>query len=104
VFVGIRGSVVALHPETGHVVWSVALPKGGTLVPILRAGKRLYALSGGEATCLDARTGEVLWHNPLKGFGRGFACFAQNDEVAAAAAAIAAAQAAAAAASASSAS
>ena len=55
----------------------------------------LFAASGGEVSCLDARTGDVVWHNPLKGFGRGLACFAHDDEIGAAAAAIAAAQAAA---------
>jgi hypothetical protein len=39
----------------------------------------------------------LLWHNPLTGLGRGFACFARDDEFAVAAAAYAAAQAAAAA-------
>jgi outer membrane protein assembly factor BamB len=97
VYVGIKGHVVALHPETGHTVWTVQLPKGMTFVPILRDGKHLYAASGGEITCLDARSGEVLWHNPLKGLGRGFASFSSDGSIHAAAAAIAAAQAAAAA-------
>jgi outer membrane protein assembly factor BamB len=34
-------------------------------------GNRVFALSQGEAYCLDAGTGTILWHNPLKGFGLG---------------------------------
>jgi outer membrane protein assembly factor BamB len=97
VYVGIKGHVVAVHPETGHTVWSVQLPKGQTFVPLLRDGRHLYAASGGELSCIDSRTGQVLWHNPLKGLGRGFACFAADGSIHAAAAAIAAMQSAAAA-------
>ena len=36
----------------------------------------------GEIFCLDPLTGDGMWHNPLKGFGRGLATIAtsQNPE------------------------
>jgi outer membrane protein assembly factor BamB len=32
----------------------------------------------GEVFCLDPLTGNALWHNPLKGFGRGLATIASE--------------------------
>ena len=95
-FVGIHGAVVALRRATGEIAWSTPLPAGSTLVPIVTDARRLYAVSGGEVTCLDPRTGEILWHNPLKGYGTGFAMFAQDVQAAVPSAAAYAAQAAAA--------
>ena len=40
----------------------------------------------GEVFCLDATTGDVRWHNKLKGFGTGIVCFGTSTEVSAAAA------------------
>jgi outer membrane protein assembly factor BamB len=71
---------------------------------VLDDGKVL-ATSRGEIFCLDAMSGRVLWHNPLKGFGRGLATMTternpgegtwpvlaekhRNDEAAAAASAV----------------
>jgi outer membrane protein assembly factor BamB len=96
-FVGIKGCVVALRRSDGEVVWSSKLRAGTTLVPIVMDARSLYAISGGEVTCLDPATGDTVWHNELKGYGTGFASFAQDvHAVVPAAAAVAAAQAAAA--------
>jgi len=100
VYVGIRGSVVALQRDNGAIAWSTALPKGRSLVPIVVQDDRLLAVSGGELSCLEAASGRLIWHNPLKGYGMGFAMLAGAQDPGAVAA-IAAAQAAAAAASAS---
>ena len=75
-YVGIKGSVVALQKSDGKIAWSVRLPKGSSFVPIVQQGERLYAASSGEVSCLDAASGKVLWHNPLKGFGSGYASLA----------------------------
>lgn len=88
-YVGIKGRVVALDRATGDIVWSTTLVSGTTLVPLVMDGRRLFALSGGEVTCLDPATGDVLWHNGLKGYGSGFATFAQDPAVISAAAAAA---------------
>ena len=73
IYVGIRGSVVAVRKPGGEIAWSTRLRKGSSLVPILVEGNRLYAVSGGELSCLDASSGKLVWHNPLRGFGMGFA-------------------------------
>lgn len=75
VFVGVKKSVVALHKDTGQIVWETKLGGGmGTgFVLVLPDGDRLYAHAGGEVHCLDAATGRVFWNNPLSGFGYGFA-------------------------------
>ncbi|HET6204514.1 MAG TPA: PQQ-binding-like beta-propeller repeat protein [Planctomycetota bacterium] len=94
-FVGIKGSVVALHKATGEVAWSIKLRQGASYVPILAEGGFVFALSGGEVTCLSAADGKPVWHNELKGFGRGHSLLAgaQNAGVAPAAAAAEEAQA-----------
>jgi outer membrane protein assembly factor BamB len=99
VYLGIRGCVVALDQESGQIAWSAELHRGSSFVPIVVEGSRVFAASGGEVTCLDATTGALLWHNPLKGFGMGYAMLAgaSNQGVASA---VAAAEAAAAGASA----
>ena len=75
-YVGIKGCVVAVAKDTGEVAWMHRLRKGSSFVPIVREGPHLYALSGGELTCLDAKSGDPVWHNPLKGLGTGYATLA----------------------------
>lgn len=75
-YVGIRGGVLALKKGDGTVVWSTKMRRGSSFVPIVHEGDRIYASSGGEVCCLDAATGAMLWHNPLKGFGTGYAALA----------------------------
>ena len=70
IYVGIKGTVLALDRSSGVVVWQTGL-SGGTFVNLADDGDRVYALSQGEAFCLDARDGRILWKNPLKGFGLG---------------------------------
>ena len=75
VFVGIGRSVVALNRATGEQVWATRL-KGYDFVNVVLEGGRIFATCWGEISCLDALTGDVLWHNPLKGFGTGLATIA----------------------------
>ena len=70
VFVGIRGSVVALDKNSGGRVWETKL-KGGNFVTLLVDGDQVLAGAHGEIFCLDAVTGQVLWHDGLKGYGFG---------------------------------
>jgi outer membrane protein assembly factor BamB len=85
-YVGIKGRVVALDHESGEIAWSVELHRGMSFVPVVVAGSRVFASSGGEVTCLDAATGAILWHNPLKGYGVGYAMLAGAPDPAIAAA------------------
>jgi len=89
VFVGIKGSVVALRRDSGEVAWSIKLRKGASFVPLIVEEGRVYAISGGEVTCLSAADGSPLWHNPLTGFGRGHAVIAGAPSAGAIAAAVA---------------
>jgi outer membrane protein assembly factor BamB len=75
-YVGIKGTVLALRKHDGVIAWSTKLYRGSSFVPIIQEGDRLYAASGGEVTCLDAATGTVLWNNPLKGYGTSYAALA----------------------------
>jgi outer membrane protein assembly factor BamB len=75
VFVGIKGSVVALNRATGEQVWATRL-KGYDFVNVVLDGEDLFATTAGEIFCLDPLARDALWHNPLKGFGTGLATMA----------------------------
>lgn len=75
VFIGIKGSVIALNRSTGEQVWATHL-KGASFVNVVLDGRTVLASCYGEIFCLDALNGDALWHNPLKGFGLGLATIA----------------------------
>ncbi len=70
IFVGLNGYVLALHRESGEIVWSNNELHGG-YVTLLLDGDRLIVSTNGYLYCLDPLTGKVRWHNPLKGYGQG---------------------------------
>jgi outer membrane protein assembly factor BamB len=70
IFVGLNGYALALHRETGEIVWSNSEMKGG-FVTLLLDGDRLIVSTNGYMYCLDPLTGQIQWHNPLTGFGMG---------------------------------
>ena len=70
IYLGVRGSVMALNPANGGQLWAARL-KGTDFVNVVLDGTNLYAATRGEIFCLDPRTGEIRWHNPLKGCGWG---------------------------------
>ncbi len=78
VFIGIKGSVIALHRATGHQVWATRL-KGSDFVNVVLEDDVVFASCYGEIFCLEPFTGRLLWHNPLKGFGMGLATIATGD-------------------------
>jgi outer membrane protein assembly factor BamB len=75
VFIGIRGSVIALNRATGEQVWTTHL-KGSDFVNVVVEDGAILAACRGEIFCLDPATGDGRWHNPLKGFGIGLAAIA----------------------------
>jgi hypothetical protein len=75
VFLGIKGSVIALDEATGTRVWEKKL-KGGDFVNLTLGESRVYATTQGEIFCLDPATGKIVWQNPLTGMGRGIVCVA----------------------------
>jgi outer membrane protein assembly factor BamB len=75
VFIGIKGSVVALNRATGAQAWATHL-KGMGFVNVVLQNDTVLASCDGEIFCLDPLTGNARWHNPLTGFGRGLATIA----------------------------
>ena len=78
VFLGIRGSVMALDKKTGVRVWETKL-KGSSFVTLLVDGSRIFAGAQGEIFCLDAATGKTLWHDGLSGYGFGLLSLAMQN-------------------------
>jgi outer membrane protein assembly factor BamB len=70
IYLGVKGSVVAVNSETGVPVWSTVL-KGAEFVNVVLDGNNLFATMRGEIFCLDPQGGGIRWHNPLKGYGLG---------------------------------
>jgi outer membrane protein assembly factor BamB len=70
IFVGIKDSVLALDERTGSEVWRAKL-RSSDYVTVLWDGEALLAANAGEVWRLDPADGHVLWHNELKGLGRG---------------------------------
>jgi outer membrane protein assembly factor BamB len=68
IFIGLNGYALALNRNTGEVVWCNNKLVSGP-VTLLLDGDRLIASTGGYIFCLDPLTGEIQWHNPLKGYG-----------------------------------
>lgn len=79
-FLGIRGTVLALDPATGTEIWRTPL-KGADFVNVVELGSRLYAATKGVIFALDPATGKVLWSNPLKGLGTSFVTIAGAPQV-----------------------
>jgi outer membrane protein assembly factor BamB len=75
VFIGIKGSVIAMNRTTGEQVWVTRL-KGSDFVNVVHHDGLIFATCYGEVFCLDPLSGAVLWHNPLKGYGLGLATIA----------------------------
>jgi outer membrane protein assembly factor BamB len=80
VFIGIKGSVVALNRATGQQVWATHL-KGSDFVNVVLQNEAVLASCYGEIFCLDPVTGDAIWHNPLKGFGTGLATIATEQHL-----------------------
>jgi len=75
VFVGIKGTVLALDRALGTEIWRTKL-KGGDLVSLMVNGDSVYATARGEIFSLDAATGTIRWNNSLPGMGWGLSCIA----------------------------
>lgn len=75
IYLGIKGSVIAVNATTGQQLWTVHL-KSSSFVNVVLDGDNLYATTQGEIFCLDPQTGEGRWQNQLKGFGYGLVSIA----------------------------
>jgi len=75
IYIGIKGTVLAIDRATGSEVWRSEL-KGSDFVNVLLDGGDLLASTRGEVFCLDPLTGRVRWNNGLKGLGWGLVTMA----------------------------
>ncbi len=80
VYIGLKAMVVALDRRTGTEIWrtklTVGVGRSSAFVTLYRDDDILFAGVGGELFALDPKSGMVLWHNPLKGFGYGISSIA----------------------------
>jgi outer membrane protein assembly factor BamB len=74
-YIGIRGTVLALDPATGTELWRTSV-KGAEFVNVALVEGGLYASARGELYALDPSTGHILWVNKLKGLGMGLVTIA----------------------------
>lgn len=77
--IGIGSHVVAVRMDTGEEAWRTKL-KSASYLTIYREGNAVYAGASGQLFCLDASTGEIRWHNKLKGLGTGLIAFGSSGE------------------------
>jgi outer membrane protein assembly factor BamB len=70
IFIGVKGTVIALDRATGQEVWRSRL-KRATFVNVVLDQGELYATTRGEIFRLDPATGQVCWNNRLPGMGFG---------------------------------
>ena len=70
IFVGLNGYAVALHRDTGKIIWTNNQMRSG-YVTFLLDGDRLIVSTNGYIYCLDPLTGKIRWHNPMTGYGMG---------------------------------
>jgi outer membrane protein assembly factor BamB len=75
IYLGIKGTVVALDRRTGAELWRTPL-KGSQFVNVVLDGDSVIATARGEIFCLDAMTGRIRWNNPLTGMGWGLVTLA----------------------------
>jgi outer membrane protein assembly factor BamB len=55
------GQLYAVHPDSGHILWTYPLKAEGLARPLVRAGT-VYVLGGNNVVhCLNAKTGKLLW-------------------------------------------
>ena len=73
-FVGLKGSVVAIDRTSGDTLWSTKL-KGSEFVTLSIEDGEWYAATRGRVYRLDPTTGDVQWSNELPGLGYGIVSF-----------------------------
>jgi outer membrane protein assembly factor BamB len=78
-YIGIKGTVLAIDRATGQEIWRTKL-NGWEFVNVVLEGGAIYAATSGELYCLDPVTGDLRWHNPLKGLGMGVVAIAMNQQ------------------------
>lgn len=75
VFVGVKGTVLAVDRASGETIWSTEL-KGSDFVDVMLVDGELYAASKGRLYRVDPTSGAILWTNDLPGLGWGIVSIA----------------------------
>lgn len=83
VLLGVIGRLGALRRDTGAQLWATPLKSNG-FVTVSADEERAYAHTGGELFCLELKTGNRVWHNPLPGLGYSVASLALPEATASA--------------------
>jgi outer membrane protein assembly factor BamB len=80
VYIGIKGHIIAFRRISGQEVWRTKLKSGmsGSYVSVYRDAEFVFATAAGEVWCLDPRTGNVLWHDRMKGMGTDLASISSD--------------------------
>ena len=81
IFVGIKGTVVAIDRTSGETLWSTGL-KGSEFVNLTLQDGDLFASCRGRLYKLDPGTGAIQWCNELPGLGWGIVTIAGASQVA----------------------
>lgn len=73
-----KGTVLALHRETGQRLWETKLKSswGGDYVSLVADERKVFAHTKGEVFCLDLFSGRMLWSDGLSGLGYNLASLA----------------------------
>lgn len=74
-YLGIKGSVVALDRTSGIEIWRTKLKSSG-FTNVVLDGDRVLATVQGQIFSLDAGSGAAIWTNPLRGLGYGLCTIA----------------------------
>jgi outer membrane protein assembly factor BamB len=82
IFVGLKGTVVAIDRSTGVTQWSTDL-KGSDFVNVMLQNGDLFAACRGRLYRLDPDSGTIQWCNQLPGLGYGIVTIAGASQVAA---------------------
>jgi outer membrane protein assembly factor BamB len=81
VFVGLKGTVVAIDRTSGETRWSTEL-KGSDFVNVSVVDGDLYAACRGRLYRLDPDSGTIQWRNDLPRLGWGVVTIAGGSQVA----------------------
>lgn len=78
IYIGMKGSVLALEKMTGKELWRTHL-KSSHFVVVVLDGDLVIAHTKGELFGIDAKTGKLIWQNSLEGMGYGYATVASRN-------------------------
>jgi outer membrane protein assembly factor BamB len=81
VFVGLKGTVLAIDRTSGQTQWSTEL-KGSDFVNVSVVDGDLYAACRGRIYRLDPDSGTIQWCNELPGLGWGLVTIAGGSQIA----------------------